>query len=71
MGNEDEVDRLFNMMDADGSGDVDFEEFATVIMSHNTSKKHVDPEDLANRMWSLFDQNGDGSIAPDEMRPPK
>mmetsp|Transcript_10060 Transcript_10060/g.24625 ORF Transcript_10060/g.24625 Transcript_10060/m.24625 type:complete len:739 (-) Transcript_10060:31-2247(-) len=65
--NEDEVDRLFNMMDADGSGDVDFEEFATVIMSHNTSKKHVDPEDLANRMWSLFDQNGDGWISPDEM----
>jgi len=27
-----QVDRLFNLMDADGSGDVDFKEFATVIM---------------------------------------
>jgi len=27
---EDELDRLFNLMDADGSQDVDFEEFCVV-----------------------------------------
>jgi hypothetical protein len=33
-----QVDRLFNLMDADGSGDVDFKEFATVIMVRHAPK---------------------------------
>mmetsp|Transcript_24965 Transcript_24965/g.82262 ORF Transcript_24965/g.82262 Transcript_24965/m.82262 type:complete len:209 (+) Transcript_24965:1525-2151(+) len=64
---EDEVDRLFNLMDADGSGDVDFEEFCIVILHNRETKKSLDPRSIAERMWKLFDKDGDGSICPDEM----
>eukprot|EP00282_Hemiselmis_andersenii_P028597 CAMPEP_0169449542 /NCGR_PEP_ID=MMETSP1042-20121227/12667_1 /TAXON_ID=464988 /ORGANISM="Hemiselmis andersenii, Strain CCMP1180" /LENGTH=771 /DNA_ID=CAMNT_0009561289 /DNA_START=94 /DNA_END=2405 /DNA_ORIENTATION=+ len=62
-----ELDRLFNLMDADGSNGVDFKEFATVILHNRNCKHKLDHEEIARRMWMLFDKDNDGTISPEEM----
>jgi len=62
---EDELDRLFNLMDADGSQDVDFEEFCVVMLANR--KNSLDPLAMAEKMYLHFDVDGDGQVSPDEM----
>ena len=63
---ETELKRLFNLMDVDGSGDVDFEEFATVMLSSRKGRRKVAPDELAERLYAIFDTDGDGTIDTDE-----
>mmetsp|Transcript_20070 Transcript_20070/g.32143 ORF Transcript_20070/g.32143 Transcript_20070/m.32143 type:complete len:571 (+) Transcript_20070:158-1870(+) len=65
---EEELDRLFNLMDADGGGSVDFEEFATVMLyNRRKGRRDVKPNVLAEKLFKLFDKEGCGSIDVDDM----
>ncbi|EKX33458.1 hypothetical protein GUITHDRAFT_156037 [Guillardia theta CCMP2712] len=55
-------------MDADGSGTVDFKEFAMVILHQKNSKKgKVSYAELAEKMFRIFDQDGSGVVQQDEI----
>ena len=51
-------------MDADGSGEIDFEEFL-IIMARD--KKNTDPMDEAMKIFNTFDKDGSGAIDADEL----
>jgi len=61
-----EAANLFRVMDADGSGSVDFKEFATVIL-HQKQQKKVNYRELAEKMFHIFDQDGSGVVQQDEI----
>jgi Ca2+-binding EF-hand superfamily protein len=46
-------------VDADGSGEIDFDEFL-IIMARD--KKNADPMDEAMRIFNMFDKDGSGAI---------
>ena len=52
-------------MDADGSGEIDFEEFL-IIMARD--KKNTDPMDEAMKIFNMFDKDGSGAIDAEGMR---
>ena len=62
-----ELNRLFNLMDADGSGGVSFAEFCTVMVKNKKGRQNIDPHDMAEKMYRYFDADGDGTVSPDEM----
>jgi Ca2+-binding EF-hand superfamily protein len=65
---DDEARNLFQVMDADGSGSVDFKEFAMVIL-HQKSKGsgNINYRELAEKMFNIFDQDGSGVVQQDEI----
>jgi len=64
---EEELDRLFNLMDADGSNGVDFTEFATVMLSSRKGRRQMTTNVLAEKVFKIFDTDGDGKIEVEEM----
>jgi len=64
---EEELERLFNLMDADDSGNISVDEFCTVMASTRSSRRNQDPRELAEKMYAKFDEDGDGTIQPEEM----
>ena len=54
---DEEAKNLFQVMDADGSGSVDFKEFAMVIL-HQKAKGsgNINYRELAEKMFAIFDQ---------------
>uniref|UniRef100_A0A7S3JCL8 Calcium-dependent protein kinase 1 n=1 Tax=Euplotes harpa TaxID=151035 RepID=A0A7S3JCL8_9SPIT len=62
--NEDELDRLFDEVDTDKSGFIDYSEFIVATMS---SKKNMSEEKLM-AAFKLFDTDGSGTISPDELK---
>lgn len=61
--NEDELDQLFNDVDTDKSGFIDYSEFIVATMS---SKKNLSEEKLT-AAFKLFDSDGNGTISKDEL----
>ena len=64
-----ELKKMVATADADGSGDIDFYEFVTLI-AHKMAKDAEsgnDPERIKNA-FDVFDENGDGVIDAQEMR---
>merc|ERR1712194_122444 len=51
--------------DADGTGDIDFLEFA-VLMAHKMTDENKD--DTLKKAFAVFDASGDGFISAQEMR---
>ena len=62
--NEDELDQLFNDVDTDKSGFIDYSEFIVATMS---SKKNMS-EDKLTAAFKLFDKDGNGTISPAELK---
>lgn len=62
--NEDEVDELFESVDTDRSGFIDYSEFIVASMS---SKKNMSEEKLT-AAFKLFDVDGNGTISPEELK---
>lgn len=62
--NEDELDQLFNDVDTDKSGFIDYSEFIVASMS---SKKNMSEEKLT-AAFKMFDTDGSGTISKEELK---
>lgn len=71
--NEQEVDKLFEAVDADGSGTIDYTEFVVATMN----EKNFLTKDKLENAFKMFDkvqknlfnlQDGSGSISPEEIK---
>lgn len=62
--NEEELDELFDSVDTDKSGFIDYTEFIAATMS---SKKNLSEEKLT-AAFKLFDQDNSGTITADELK---
>jgi calcium-dependent protein kinase len=61
---EEEVDRIFRIADADGSGEIDYSEF---VVSAINKRKLLSNEKMATA-FNLFDKDGSGSISANEIK---
>ena len=62
---ETELKRMIQEVDSDGNGEVDFQEFLTMM----THKMHnIDTEDEMREAFKLFDRDGNGYISPAELK---
>uniref|UniRef100_A0A7S0MSV9 EF-hand domain-containing protein n=2 Tax=Cryptomonas curvata TaxID=233186 RepID=A0A7S0MSV9_9CRYP len=67
---KEEAANMFRVMDADGSGTVDFREFASVILhmkQQRATKGKLSFKALAEKIFKLFDKTGDGRVSVDEI----
>lgn len=62
---EDELVEMIRIADADGTGDIDFAEFVT-LMAHKMADEKS--EETLKAAFSVFDTSGDGFINAEEMR---
>ena len=62
---ESELKEMVEAADADGTGDIDFLEFA-VLMAHKMTDENKD--DTLKKAFAVFDTSGDGFISAQEMR---
>ena len=59
-----EVDRIMNQWDTDGSGFIDYSEFVT---ANANMSKALSKENLTTA-FHMFDKDGSGTISADELR---
>lgn len=64
---ENELDRLFKLMDASGDGEVDLKEFVIVMLLTRKARRRMSPHDLAEKLYALFDPDETGSIHLEDM----
>lgn len=70
--NEEEVDKMFNAIDTDGSGTIDYTEFVVATVN----EKSLITNDKLQAAFKMFDkvrnccnqQDGSGTISPDEIK---
>ena len=62
---EEELQETINEIDADGSGDVDFSEFLTMMAR---KMKDTDSEEEIKEAFKVFDKDGNGFISAAELR---
>ena len=62
---DDELAEMIRIADADGTGDIDFAEFVT-LMAHKMADEKS--EATLKAAFSVFDTSGDGFISAEEMR---
>ena len=62
---DEELEEMIRIADADGTGDIDFAEFVT-LMAHKMADEKS--EETLRAAFSVFDTSGDGFINAEEMR---
>merc|ERR1719183_3151041 len=59
---------LWEEMDTDKSGEVDFEEFCAFMKDRHQVKSRSEAEKELREVFAVLDQNGDGVVTLEEMR---
>ncbi|XP_028395933.1 neo-calmodulin-like [Dendronephthya gigantea] len=62
---EEELKQMIAEADADGNGEVDFDEFLILMKKQ---MQHMDPEDELRELFQVFDMNSDGKISAMEVQ---
>jgi len=62
--NDKEVDEMFEKVDADGSGEIDYSEFVVATMN----EKNLLSNNKLQTAFKMFDKDGGGSISTDEIK---
>ena len=62
---DEELKKMIAEADADGNGEVDFEEFLTLMKKQI---KNMDPEDELRELFQIYDINSDGLISAMEVQ---
>jgi len=62
--NDKEVDEMFEKVDADGSGAIDYSEFVVATMN----EKSLLSNNKLQTAFKMFDKDGGGSISTDEIK---
>jgi calcium-dependent protein kinase len=62
--NEEEVDKMFESVDTDNSGFIDYSEFIVAAMN----EKNLLTNDKLEAAFKMFDKDGSGLITPDEIK---
>ena len=72
MPSKSEIDEMFNLFDANGSGKIDFTEFLSLITRHLGNKQLPGQEDQKNdeilrESFNLFDLDHDGTLSEEDI----
>ena len=59
-----EVKRIFELVDVDNSGEIDFSEFVTATVN----KDNLLQDDKLRQAFKFYDKDDSGSISTDEIR---
>jgi calcium-dependent protein kinase len=62
--NDQEVDEMFQKVDADNSGEIDYSEFVVATMN----EKNLLSNNKLQTAFKMFDKDGGGSISTDEIK---
>lgn len=61
---EEEIERMFKVIDVDGSGAIDYSEFLMATMS----EQQLLSKDKLKRAFKMFDKDGSGTISKEEIK---
>jgi len=61
---DEEIDDMFNKVDADGNGEIDYSEFVVATMN----EKNLLSNNKLHTAFKMFDKDGGGSISTDEIK---
>lgn len=59
-----EIEKMFNSVDIDGSGFIDYSEFVVAAMN----EKNLVSNEKLEQAFKMFDKDGSGSISPEEIK---
>lgn len=61
---QEEVDRIFKLVDVDHSGEIDFSEFVTATVNRGELLK----DEKLKAAFDVYDKDGGGTISTDEIK---